>query len=215
MPELSKEWRDKLVKEIRRKAIHLSGLSVPLGILFLGRSITAGAIALVLALSLFLEAERLKGKIRLPEVRDHEKTKVAGYIYYMAGCLLAVLLYPPMIAVTSVLYLCLGDTVSGLAGSILKNCDVRSKPAPAARWRIKPLPVVAAMFFACLFIGYLASGLTGLSFAVYLAGALAATFADGVAIIVRDKSLDDNFTIPVLSGALMSAAALILNSSPL
>ncbi|MCK9566928.1 MAG: hypothetical protein M0Q43_12885 [Methanothrix sp.] len=214
MPELAKEWRAMLVKEVRRKAIHLSGLSVPLALIFLGRSITAGAIALVLTVSLLLETARLKGKIRLPEVRDHEKTKVAGYIYYMAGCLLSVLLFPPGIAIAAVLYLCLGDTVSGLAGSILNNCDVRSKPGPTGRGRIKPLPVVAAMFTACLLIGYLASSFTGLSFPVYLAGALAATFADGVAVIVRGRVLDDNFSIPVFSGALMSAAALILNSAP-
>jgi len=209
VPELTQEWRAKLVKEMRRKAIHLTGLSVPLGLIFLGRTVTSDAIALALAASLLLEVARLKGKIRLPEVRDHEETKVASYIYYMAGSLLCVLLFPPKIAVTAMLFLTLGDTVSGLAGSILKNCDVRGMPAPAGRGRIKPLPVVAAMFTACLFIGYLASGFSGLSFPVYLAGAAAATFADGVAIIIRNRSLDDNFSIPVFSGALMIAVALI------
>ena len=209
MPEMALEWQAMLVKEIRRKAIHLSGLSVPLGLIFLGREVTACAIALVMAISLLLEAARLKGKIRLPEIRDHEETKVAGYIYYMAGSLLCVLLFPPGIAITAMLFLSLGDTVSGLAGSILKNCDVRGAAAPAGRGRIKPLPVVAAMFAACLLIGYLASGFCGLSFPVYLAGAAAATFADGVAIIIGKRSLDDNFSIPVFSGALMSAVALI------
>ena len=209
MPELAMEWQAKLVKELRRKAIHLTGLSVPLGLIFLGRTVTAGAIALALAASLLLEVQRLNGKIRLPEVRDHEETKVASYIYYMLGSLLCVLLFPPMIAVTAMLFLTLGDTVSGLAGSILKNCDVRGMPAPAGRRRIKPLPVVAAMFTACLLIGYLTSGFSGLSFPVYLAGAAAATFADGVAIIIRNRSLDDNFSIPVFSGALMIAVALI------
>ena len=209
MPELALEWRAMLVKEVRRKAIHLTGLSVPLGLIFLGSTVTAGAIALTLAASLLLEVQRLNGKIRLPEVRDHEETKVASYIYYMVGSLLCVLLFPPMIAVTAMLFLTLGDTVSGLAGSILKNCDVRGMPAPAGRGRIKPLPVLAAMFTACLLIGYLASGFSGLSFPVYLAGAAAATFADGVAIIIRNRSLDDNFSIPVLSGALMIAVALI------
>ncbi len=213
MPELASEWRAMLVKEMRRKAIHLTGLSVPLGLIFLGPKITAGAIALAMAASLLLEAARLNGKIRLPEIRDHEETKVAGYIYYMAGSLLCVLLFPPGIAITAMLFLILGDTVSGLAGSILKNCDVRGAAAPAGRGRIKPLPVVAAMFAACLLIGYLASGFSGLSFSVYLAGAAAATFADGVAIIIGGRSLDDNFSIPVFSGALMSAAALILDSS--
>jgi dolichol kinase len=209
MPELIPQWQARLVKEMRRKAIHLSGISVPFGILFLGPAATAAAIALALAVSLIIEGQRLKGKIRLPEVRDHEKTRMAGYIYYMAGCLLSLHLFPPMIALTAVLFLSFGDTASGLFGSILKGCDVRGMPAPCTGWRIKPLPVLAATFVICLLIGYLASGFSGLTWPVYLAGAAAATFADGVAVIISGRSLDDNFSIPVFSGALMSAVALI------
>jgi len=219
LPELVSDWRNRLVHEVRRKAIHLSGLSVPLGLILLGRSFTAWALALVLAISLVLEGQRLQGRISLPEVREHEKTRVASYIYYMAGCLLTVLLLPKMIAIVAILFLALGDTVSGLVGSILKNCDVRSSPAPAAgassaartlAWRVKPLPVLAATFLACLFIGILTASFTGLAWPVYLCGAAGAAFADGVAILVRGRGLDDNFTIPVLSGALMSSVASIL-----
>jgi dolichol kinase len=212
------------MREVRRKAIHLSGLSVPLGLIFLGRSYTAWALALVLAISLVLEAQRLQGRISLPEVREHEKTRVASYIYYMAGCLLTVLLFPESIAVVAILFLALGDTVSGLVGSILKNCDVRSSPAPSAQavaagsspdsrglaWRVKPLPVLAATFLACLFVGILTSSFTGLVWPVYFCGAAGAAFADSVAVLVRGRGLDDNFSIPVLSGALMSGAALAL-----
>ncbi|MGV8174359.1 MAG: diacylglycerol/polyprenol kinase family protein [Methanothrix sp.] len=216
MLELAEDWRARLVREVRRKAIHISGLSVPFGLIFLSRTATAGAIALVLVISLLIEVQRLRGRIRLPEVREHEKTRVGSYIYYMAGSLLTVLLFPKTIAITAMLFLALGDTVSGLAGSILKNCDVRAAPAPAARcfcglgWRIKPLPVLAATFAACAVIGALASSFTALPSPVYICGALGAAFADGVAVIVRGRSLDDNFSIPVLSGALMSGAALAL-----
>jgi len=224
LPELISDWRNRLVHEVRRKAIHLSGLSVPLGLIFLGRSFTAWALALVLVISLVLEAQRLQGRISLPEVREHEKTRVASYIYYMAGCLLTVLLFPESIAVVAILFLALGDSVSGLVGSIYKNCDVRSSPAPAATpdasaassaarglaWRIKPLPVLAATFLACLFIGILTASFTGLAWPVYLAGAAGAAFADGVAVLVGGRGLDDNFSIPVLSGAVMSGVASIL-----
>ena len=224
MPDLVSDWRNRLVREVRRKAIHLSGLSVPLGLILLGRSITAWALALVLALSLVLEAQRLQGRISLPEVREHEKTRIASYIYYMAGCLLTVLLFPETIAVVAILFLALGDTVSGLVGSILKNCDVRSSPAPAAEaaaagaspaactlsWRVKPLPVLAATFLACLLVGALTASFTGLAWPVYLCGAAGAAFADGVAVLVKGSGLDDNFSIPVLSGAVMSGAASIL-----
>ena len=216
MPELVSDWRSRLVREVRRKAIHLSGLSVPLGLIFLGRTVTAWAIALALAASLILEAQRLRSGISLPVMREHEKTRVASHIYYMAGCLLAVLIFPKMIAVTAILFLALGDTVSGLVGSIVKNCDVRSSPAPAAGsgcglgWRVKPMPVMAATFAACLLIGILTASFTGLAWPMYLCGAAAAAFADGVAVLVQGRSLDDNFSIPVLSGALMSGAAWML-----
>lgn len=206
LSSLSPDWRAKLVKEIKRKAIHLSGLSVPLGILLFGRTVTAALIALALAVALLLEWGRLKGKIRLPEVRDHEEMKVAGYIYYIVGSLLTVILFDPMVAVTSMLLLSLGDTVSGLVGSILRNSNVRGMNE---KWRVKPLPIVVAMFIACLFIGYLSSGITRLPFQVYLAGAAGATIADTVAIVIHGRNLDDNLTIPLFSGALMSAAMLV------
>ncbi len=206
MLNLAAEWRCKLVTEIKRKAIHLTGLSVPFGIIVFGRTFTATVIALVLLLSLILEVQRLKGKIRLPEVRQHEEEMVAGYIYYIVGSLLTVVLFPPMIAVTAMLLLSLGDTVSGLVGSILENSNVRGSNE---KWRMKPLPIVAAMFLACLGIGFLASvSFTKLSFPVYLAGAAGATIADSVAIIVCNRALDDNFSIPVFAGAIMSVAAL-------
>ena len=157
--------------------------------------------ALALVVALVLERQRLKGKIRLPEVRAQEEHKVASYIYYIIGSLLCVLLFPPMIAVTAMLLLSLGDTVSGLAGSVLANADVRGRKE---MWGCKPMPIIAAMFSGCLFIGYLASGITQLSFPVYLAGAVGATVADCVAIIINNKGLDDNFSIPVFSGLLMS-----------
>jgi dolichol kinase len=199
---LADQWRANLVRETRRKLIHLSGLSVPVGILVCGRIYTAIMIALALALALVLEAGRLKGMICLPEVRDQEAEKVAGYIYYILGSLLAVLIFQPMIAVASMLMLTLGDAASGLLGSVLENSNVR---APG-QGGVKPLPIVVAMFLACLAIGYLSSGLTKLPFEIYLAGAIGATVADSVALAVCNRGLDDNLTIPLFAGAMMSLA---------
>ena len=207
MCSLASGWRTLLVKELRRKAIHLTGLSVPLGILLLGRNYTAVLIALALAVSLVLERGRLNGKIRLPEVRDQEEEKVAGYIYYITGSLLAVILFPPMVAVVAMLMLSLGDAASGLIGSVLEKSNVRGYNQ---RWRVKPFPIVMGMFLVCLAIGRLSSGLTHLSFPVYLAGAVGATVADSVALFINGRCLDDNLTIPLFSGAMMAAALQIV-----
>jgi dolichol kinase len=202
------EWRSTLKKEIRRKLIHISGLSVPVGILIFGRVYTAAMIAVALLVALALEAGRLRGKIRLPETREQEQNKVAGYVYYIFGSLLTVILFQPMIAVASMLMLSLGDAVSGIVGSVLQDSNVRT----GGERSIKPFPVVSAMFLTCLAIGYLSSGITQLPFPVYLAGALGATAADSVALFFRNRSLDDNLTIPIFAGSMMSLAIWLSSS---
>jgi dolichol kinase len=196
------EWQAALKKEIRRKAIHITGLSVPAGILIFGRLYTAAMIAVALLVALALEAGRLRGKIRLPETREQEQNKVAGYVYYIVGSLLTVVFFQPMIAIVSMLMLSLGDAVSGIVGSVLQDSNVRTRGERA----VKPFPVVSAMFLTCLAIGYFSSGVTQLSFPVYLAGAVGATAADSVALFFRNRSLDDNLTIPIFAGTMMSLA---------
>lgn len=200
------QWRTNLVREIKRKTIHITGLSVPVGIVVFGKIYTAGMIVVALVVALVLEAGRLRGRISLPATRDHEQEKVAGYIYYIFGSLVTVALFQPMIALTSMLMLSLGDAVSGLVGSVLMNANVREQNI---RWRFKPLPIVASMFLSCLAIGYLSSGLTRLPWEIYLFGALGATLADSMALVVCNKGLDDNLTIPIFSGIMMSLAALL------
>ena len=206
MIDTEPQWRTNLVREIKRKTIHITGLSVPVGIVVFGKIYTAGMIALALGVALILEAGRLRGRISLPATRDHEQEKVAGYIYYIFGSLVTVALFQPMIALTSMLMLSLGDAVSGLVGSVLMNANVREQNI---RWRFKPLPIVASMFMACMVIGYVSSSLTRLPWEIYLFGALGATLADSMALVVCNRGLDDNLTIPIFSGMMMSLAALL------
>ncbi len=206
MWKIDPQWHIKLVHEVRRKLIHLTGLSVPLGILIFGKIYTAAMIAVALVVALALEAGRLKGRIRLPEVRDQEQEKVAGYIYYIFGSLITVLIFQPMIAITAMLMLSLGDAVSGLVGSVLENSNVRGYNQ---RWKVKPFPIVTAMFLACLAIGFISSAITNLPFQVYLAGAVGATIADSIALIFCNRGLDDNLTIPLFAGTMMSLAVLV------
>ena len=195
------QWREKLVREIRRKLIHLTGISVPISILILGKAPTAKLITIALIFAIILEYVRLNGQINLPEVRDQERNKVAGYFYYIIGSLLTVIFFQPMIAITAMLNLCLGDTISGIVGSVLDRSNVR---ANCERINVKPFPIVVCMFLSCLVIGYFSSKVTLLPFEVYLAGAVGATVADSVAINFNGKGFDDNLTIPLFSGVLMS-----------
>ena len=206
-----KSLRSSLAAETKRKAIHLSGLSVPAAILFFGRNATMALIALALLAALFLERRRLAGKIELPAVRDSEAGRVAGYIYYIFGALLTVLLFPPAIAIAAMLMLSLGDAASGIIGSVVRGSAVRTRIMEGQSWRRKPLLVVAGTFAVCFLAGY-AAHLVEVTFFpvpvflspfVYLVGAAAATFADAVPLSFRKKVVDDNLSIPVLSGAAM------------
>ncbi|MCQ8902691.1 MAG: hypothetical protein NQU42_01140 [Methanothrix sp.] len=202
----AENWRYCLIKEIRRKSIHLTGLSVPILLLSVGWRITVGFVATALAVAVVLEALRLKGMIRLPEVRESEEGRVAGYFFYISGCLLTVILFSEMIAALAILMLCIGDAASGIVGSVVVGSNVRDSSTPRKR---KPRIVSAAMLSVCMLLGFLFSGVTHLPPHVYLAGAAGATIADSVPIFVKGRSVDDNFTIPLVSGALMTAASMI------
>jgi len=206
-----------LSAEMRRKGIHISGLSVPVAILLFGKAAAIGFVATALLVALFLERRRLSGKISLPAVRDSEKKRVAGYIYYITGALLAVVLFPPAIAIAAMLMLSLGDAAGGIIGSVVRGSAVRTRIMEGGAWRRKPLPVVAGTFAVCLLAGRAASLIEGtflaepslLSFQVYTVGAAAATFADAVPLSFRRWVIDDNFSIPVFSGAAMFLASLL------
>jgi dolichol kinase len=209
--------RASLLMEVKRKGIHLSGLSVPAAILLFGKAATAGLVAFALVAALFLERGRLSGNIRLPSVRDHEADRVAGYVYYIFGALLAILLFPPQIAIAAMLMLSLGDAASGIIGSVVRGSAVRTRIMEGQGWRPKPLPVVAGTFAVCLLAGLFAQLIEGsffpepgiLSFQVYVAGAAAATFADAVPLSFQKRVIDDNLSIPLLSGSAMFVATLL------
>jgi len=83
--------------------------------------------------------------------------------------------------------------------------------------KVKPISVVAGTFAVCLLAGRAASLIEGaflpepflLSVPVYAVGAAVATFADAVPLSFRRWVIDDNFSIPVFSGAAMLAASLL------
>ncbi|HOK58095.1 MAG TPA: hypothetical protein PK659_01920 [Methanothrix sp.] len=207
----AENWRSSLIKEIRRKSIHLTGLSVPVLLFKAGWCITVGFVATALLIAVVLEMLRLRGMIRLPEVRESEQGRVAGYFFYISGCLLTVILFSEMVAALAILMLCIGDAASGIVGSVVVGSNVRDLDTTRLNTtrKRKPRVVAATMLSVCILLGFIFSGVTHLPPHVYLAGAAGATLADSVPIFVRGRSVDDNFTIPLIAGALMTAASII------
>ncbi len=198
-------------RELQRKAFHVSGSLIPIIYYFINRETALFYLAIINAVLLFIEWQRLSGRIRLPSIllRPHEEKQVAAYIYFQIAALLSILFFDKTIAIAALLMLAIGDTVSGLAGAVLKRGNVRYSHNKII---IKPLPIIAIMFAACLIIGLLlshlpqATDMAHLSFAVFATGAVGATIGDAIPLRVQGTPVDDNLMIPLLAGLFMSIA---------
>jgi dolichol kinase len=200
--------------ELRRKAFHVSGSLIPIIYYFISRETAVFYLAIINAVLLFIEWQRLSGKIKLPQMllRPHEEKQVAAYIYFQIASLLSIVFFDKTIAIAAILMLALGDTASGLAGAMQREGNVRYSHNKII---IKPWPIMAIMFAVCLMIGLFLSDLTPstdmvhISFAVFAAGAVGATIGDAIPLRIQGKPVDDNLMIPLLAGLFMSVARLL------
>jgi dolichol kinase len=187
--------------EIGRRLVHASGALVPGAYLLDGHVLETGtvtwpvvqAVAVVGLLAVVvLEAARLYGGLehaiydRL--TREYEQETVAGYALYALSGTITVVAFDPRLAVPAVLMLALGDPVSG----VLASGGLR---------RIARPRVLAGMFLVSL-----ALAVPFVPLAAAVAGALAATVADGVKPVVGGYVVDDNLTIPLAAAGAMWVA---------
>ena len=185
--------------EIIRKSIHFSSLAVPIGIHFLpletGRTVILALTLLLIVvdvLRLYVPPLRtlfyfLFGRI----VRNHERFNLLGSTYLMMAALISVYAFGKSIAVVSLAFLIVGDTMAALVGR---------------RWgRIrlldKSLEGSMACLASCLLIGWFYGRFEDPELTLYVAavGSLTATLAELLPI-----PLDDNLRIPLAAGFAMS-----------
>lgn len=125
--------------ELKRKAFHLTGLTVPAMYLLFGREVTLTFVAAAFALFVVLEPfrivenlrDRIKRRLNLyvpteiiekveKEVdgiaREHERRGIASHVYFTLGALTAIYFFPPDIAIGSITVATLGDAVAAMVG---------------------------------------------------------------------------------------------------
>lgn len=133
-------------------------------------------------------------------IRPYEDDSPAGYFYYVLSISVAWLVFPDFAAIPGMLMLAFGDPFSGL----LSN---------ASSSETKEAWVLVAMFGFCFLVialPYIYTTTPRPFVEVVLmsaGGALGATVADGVNVEVRGFFLDDNLTIPIVSGLAISVIA--------
>jgi dolichol kinase len=223
--------RSLFVKEAARKSIHMGGFILPviyyffftreLMILLLGIGVLAAGV---------LELIRLSGNPIFPSIllRKHEeKGIVGGYFYAILSSFLAVLLFDKTIAVAAILFLNLGDAITGLAGAVVsmyrgqRKAYTRTYAAGREESVVNALSndiryalgnhkspfLMGVMFFVCALIGLLFY--PALSLPAIAAGALGAIVADAFPWRIYGVAIDDNLLIPLLSGALMTLLTIV------
>jgi dolichol kinase len=193
--------------ELARKAIHLSSVLAPLlyGLLLHTAGSQARPIALIVSapitLLLFVvDALRLcHGGFRALYyrhlglvMRSDEGQRFCGATFVMISVMLCIALFPPPVAIAAMLFLSVSDALASLVG--------RAVGGP--RWFGKSAAGSLAFFVSALLIALLC--LPGRPL-VALVGAALATIIEALPHQLGRIRLDDNLTVPVISGAVMAA----------
>jgi dolichol kinase len=192
-----------LKEEIIRKGIHLSsGILIAILYSYFQRNRLIYVHLSFFIVIWFLELLRLRGVIQVPFLRDREREEIGAHAFFILGTFISILVFDIRIAMASILILTIGDTVSGIA-QLLDN-QGHSGILEANKAVLKPLRVILIMFAVSFLVGYFVTD----SLTMAILGALGATIADGLHLKIRGIIIDDNLTIPLYSGFLMSLVSL-------
>lgn len=187
-----------LREEIIRKFIHISsGILISVLYIVSEKDLLIISLLFTLFVILFLEVLRFRGMVSVPFLRDREKKKIGGHAFFMLGAFISILLFDKQIAIASILMLAIGDAASGLAQAVKRRTLDREE---AYKRGIKPPDVILIMLSVSFLVGYYTID----SLTIAISGAIGATIADGVHLRIYGISIDDNLTIPLYSGFLMS-----------
>ncbi|HTY08370.1 MAG TPA: hypothetical protein VMF29_04320 [Candidatus Edwardsbacteria bacterium] len=199
-----------IAREIRRKSFHvLAGMSIPvLYYLFLGwqhltgrpytylaKWILVGATVAILVVDVIRLRHQFFKIVFIdffgPLLRRHEISALTGATYLMLSSAVCILIYRSEVAIAAISFMVIGDAMAAVVGRSI------GKPVFFG----KSLEGAAACLAGCLLIGTAVVLLPGsrLGFWPMACGALTATIAE-----LLPFQLDDNITIPLLSGLAMN-----------
>jgi len=139
-------------------------------------------------------------------MRESEKNKINGTVWYCLGAIICLQFYPRDIAVASIVILSWCDTAASVFGRLISSSRRLSPYSP-----LLPNPLFGYIPIARKksLGGTLAGGIVGVGIARGMFGptwgCLVVGFIAGLAEAIDVGGLDDNLTLPVLSGLMMWA----------
>jgi dolichol kinase len=201
--------------ELARKAIHLSSISIPIVYYHISQEL-----ALMILIPIFLgflvmdlvnrhikplRAWYLKTFSSMLRTHELDETKHSfnGATYVTLGAVLAVWLYPKMIAIAAFAILIICDTAAALVGRKFGKTKIVGEKSLEG----------SLAFFVCAVMVILV--VPKLSFTVGLIIAVTATLVELFPIKLFGYPLDDNLTITVIAGGVGYSAYLLFFPSEL
>ena len=194
-----------LADELRRKAVHLAAIGIPIAYYFVPRTLSTRILLGVFLVLLFIDLLRLQTpRVRwlvsqfLGDIlRGHESRDLLASTYMVLASLLTLYIVPqPQVAIAALAFMVVGDTSAALVG----------RRWGRIRYLGKSLEGSIACFVACVLAGAVVlqipppaeHALPALTWSVMLAGAFFATVFEALPI-----PLDDNFSVPLAAGIAM------------
>jgi diacylglycerol kinase (CTP) len=182
-------------------AIYMSGMS---------RSTAVVTLGCALGIDLFIETLRLRIpafnekvlRVMGPLMRSNEVNQLSGTPYYLSATILAIGIFPQPIAVLSILYLAFGDPVASLFGILYGKRSLKLATG-------KSLVGTAAGVLTCTVIGYAFLSSLGIRPDLVILMSLIGGIAGGAAELLP-LEVDDNFSIPMVSGFALWLAFILL-----
>lgn len=189
---------------LARKAWHFGmGLFIVGVYVLTGISRTTGVITLGIALAICLLIEWMRLKfpsmnartVRLwgPLMRESEVNQVSTTPFYIGAALLSVAIFPQSIACLAILYLAIGDPIASIFGILFGHKSVRFSNG-------KSLIGTTAGVTACFLTTWFFAPIFGVQdFGLLWILSLVGGLSGGAAELLP-LEVDDNFSIPVVSG---------------
>lgn len=189
--------------ELWRKSIHLSSLWMAVAIWHLDRTTALFLFGLMLAGLLACELLRTRwtpfttiyNKIFGRILRAHEKKKFTGAFYVVLSAFLAVLLFNKTIAITSLGIMLISDSMAALIGKKFGRTPIAGKSMEGS----------LAFLLSALAVVYVTGKLGHEDPSFFYSGMAAALTATITELFGKKLKIDDNLTITLTSGAVLTA----------
>jgi diacylglycerol kinase (CTP) len=192
---------------LKRKFFHMQGaVGILVPYLFFGFTCEtmAAIMGTVLAFVMAVEYSRARWewvnsiavKAMGGVMRDTEVNGLTGIPFYMASCLFSFLIFPRHVTVLAILYLAFGDPSSSFFGVLYGKNKIF--PNKSLQGTLGGFVVCAVATFAYVESQHFPGGKVLL---ISLLGGFAGAVSE-----LLPLNVDDNFAIPVVSGALMALA---------